>query len=297
MTDDSLRRRAIALYDHFTHTGLDRRAFMADLTKLAGSAAAANALLGTIAASPAAAAIVAADDKRLKAQDAEIPLAGGRSYKAYFAAPAKVAKPLPAVIVVHENRGLNEHTRDVARRVALAGHMAVAVDFLSPAGGTPADEDKAREMIGALDIPASVADGVAIVQLLRKGEGGARVNGKVGVVGFCWGGAMANRLAVAAGDALAASVPYYGPAPDPSQAAQVKAAMLLHYAETDERVNKTAQPWIDALKAAKVPVEAHFYPGTQHAFNNDTSAARYDKEAADLAWQRTLAHFAHYLKR
>jgi len=295
MTDKTLRARAIALYDHFTHNGLDRRAFMAELTALAGSAAAANALLAGIAASPAAAAIVPADDARLMTETTDIPLAEGRTYKAYWAAPAGAHSPLPVVMVIHENRGLNDHIRDVARRVALAGYAAVAPDFLSPQGGTPADEDKARQMIGALDMPKTIADAGALVRLFQKGEGGAHVAGKVGAVGFCWGGALANWTAVAAGDALAASVPYYGPAPDPSQASKVKAAMLLQYAETDERVNKTAQPWIDALKAAGVTVEAHTYPGTQHAFNNDTSAERYDKAAADLAWQRTLAWFKQHL--
>ncbi|MBB5685801.1 dienelactone hydrolase family protein [Sphingobium boeckii] len=293
MTDQNLRQKAIALYDHFTHIGMDRRAFMADLTKLAGSATAANALLMAIAGNPAAAAIVPADDARLKAQDIEWPVAGGRTMKGYWASPAGAKGKLPAVIVIHENRGLTEHIRDVTRRMALEGFIAVAPDFLSPAGGTPTDEDKARTMIGALVLAESIADGAATVTWLK---GDTRTNGKVGVTGFCWGGAMTENIAVSAGSALAAAVPYYGPAPDPAQAAKVKAAMLLQFAETDDRVNKTAQPWIDALKAANVPVEAYFYPGTQHAFNNDTSVERYNKAAANLAWSRTIAHFRKYLK-
>jgi carboxymethylenebutenolidase len=294
MTDRTIREQAIALYDHFTHSGMDRRAFMADLTRLAGSATAANALLMAIAADPAAAAVVPAEDKRLRAADVSWPTGAGRTLKGYWASPATQKGRLPAVIVIHENRGLNEHIRDVARRVALAGYHAIAPDFLTPAGGTPAaDEDKARAMIGALDMQSVIADATATVNWLKSDK---RTTGKIGAVGFCWGGALANWTAVGAGSALAASVPYYGPAPDPSQAAKVKAAMLLQYAANDERVNKTAQPWIDALKAAHVPVEAHFYPGTQHAFNNDTSAERYNKAAADLAWQRTLTHFKAHLR-
>ena len=293
MTDLNLRQNAIALYDHFTHTGMDRRAFMADLTKLVGSTAAANAMLAAIAGNPAAAAVIPEDDKRLKPEYITWPVNNGRTMRGYWVTPSGGAAKRPVVIVVHENRGLTPHIRDVARRVALEGFHALAIDFLSTVGGTPADEDKAREMIGQLVLADSIADGAATIAWLQKED---RTNGKVGVVGFCWGGAMSNNLAVAAGDTLAAAVPYYGPAPDPAQAAKVKAPMLLQYAETDDRVNKTAQPWIDALKAAKVPVEAYFYPGTQHAFNNDTSVERYNKDAADLAWSRTIAHFKKYLK-
>ncbi|WP_380878281.1 carboxymethylenebutenolidase [Sphingomonas sp. DBB INV C78] len=286
MTDKDLRARAIALYDSFTHEHHDRRAFLAELTKLAGSAAAANALAAAIAANPAAAAIVATDDKRLKTGETSWNTANTRKMSGYWASPTAAKKPLPAVIVIHENRGLNDHIRDVTRRVALEGFHALAPDFLSVAGGTPADEAKAREMIGALDLAIAVQDGAATVRMVKADKKG---NGKAGVIGFCWGGAMTNRVAVAAGSALNAAVPYYGPCPDPAEAAKVKAPMLLQFAATDDRVNKTAQPWIDALKAAKVPVQAYFYEGTQHAFNNDTSAERYNKAAADLAWGRTIA--------
>jgi carboxymethylenebutenolidase len=294
MIDKSVRDAAIALYDRFTHVDHDRRAFMADLTKLAGSAAAANVLLATIAADPAAAAIIAADDPRVKGAAAAWPVAGGRTMKGYRARPAEAKGKLGGVLVIHENRGLTEHIRDVTRRVALAGFDALAPDFLSISGGTPADEDAARTAIGALDLATAVADGVATIGWLA---GQPDVNGKVGAMGFCWGGAMTNRLAVAAGSALVAAVPYYGPAPDPSEASRVKAAMLLHYAGNDERVNKTAQPWIDALKAAGVKSEAYFYAGANHAFNNDTSTERYDKATADLAWGRTLAFLKSRLDR
>jgi carboxymethylenebutenolidase len=285
MTDD-LRQQAIALYDRFTHEGMERRVFMSRMVALAGSVAAAEALIGAIAASPAAAAIVSADDKRLTTRTQT--LVGG--YKAYVAEP-RTRSLKPTVMVIHENRGLNEHTRDVARRIALGGYRAVAVDFLSPAGGTPANEDRARDMIGKLDLGNSVADAVAILDELAKSSRG----GKVGAVGFCWGGGFVNRLAVAAGDKLDAGVVYYGPAPAPSEAANVLSPLLIHHAGTDERVAQTLFPWITALRAAGKKVTYQAYDGAYHAFNNDTSAERYNKEAAELAWGRTMRFFGRHL--
>jgi len=284
--DKSTRQQAIDLYDCFTHEGMERRAFMARMAKLAGGMAAAEILVASIAASPAAAAIVAENDPRLTTRTQA--LVGG--YKAYVAEPRSRSLK-PTVLVIHENRGLNDHIRDVARRLAIAGYRAVAVDFLSPSGGTPANEDAARDAIGKLDVGKSVADAVAIVGELKKSSRG----GKVGVVGFCWGGAFVNSLAVAAGDKLDAAVPYYGPAPDASEATKVQAPMLIHDAALDERVNRTSFPWVEALRAAKKPVKFYLYEGVNHAFNNDTSAERYNKEAADLAWKRTLAFFKRYL--
>ncbi len=284
--NDDIRRQAIALYDRFTHEGLERRTFMARMVALAGSVAAAEALICAISANPAAAAIVPADDKRLNTRTQT--LTGG--YSAYVAGP-RTRSLKATVLVIHENRGLNEHTRDVARRVGLAGFRAVAVDFLSPAGGTPADEDQAREMIGKLDLGKSMADAVSILGELAKSSRG----GKVGAVGFCWGGGFVNRLAVAAGDRLDAGVVYYGPAPDPSEATKVEAPLLIHHAGTDERVARTLFPWVNALRAADKPVIYHGYDGVDHAFNNDTSAERYNKDAAELAWQRTLRFFRRHL--
>ena len=283
-----VRQQAVALYDRFTHEGMDRRDFMAKLTKLTGGAAAANALLAAIAADPAAAAIVPADDPRLQTRTIQWELVPGRKMSGYGAAPADARADLPMVIVIHENRGLNEHIRDVARRVALAGFSAIAPDFLSPIGGTPADEDQARDMIGKLDLGATVADGRALIDWLSSPAGGGR---KVGAVGFCWGGGMVNRLAVAAGRSLTAGVSFYGPAPAPAEAAKVEAAMLIHLAGLDERVNATALPWIEALKAAGKKVTSHIYPGVNHAFHNDTSVERYDPAAAKLAWDNTIAFF------
>jgi carboxymethylenebutenolidase len=216
---------------------------------------------------------------------------GQPPYKAYVAEPRDgLAKS--TVIVIHENRGLNDHIRDVARRVALAGYRAVAPDMLSPGGGTPANEDSARDMIGKLDMAKSINDAVGIVDELAKSSRG----GKVGAVGFCWGGGFVNRLAVAAGGKLAAAVPYYGPAPDPSEALKVQAAMEFHNAGLDDRVNATSFPWITALRNAGKTVKFFLYDGVNHAFNNDTSAERYDKPAADLAWKRTLAFFGQHLR-
>jgi carboxymethylenebutenolidase len=284
--DDTTRQKAIYLYDRFTHEGTDRRVFMVDMVKLAGSAAAAELLIASIAASPAAAAIVPEDDKRLTTRTQD--LVGG--YKAYVAEP-RTRSLKATVLVIHENRGLNAHIRDVARRVGIAGYRAVAPDFLSLQGGTPANEDAAREAIGKLDLAKSVGDAVAMLGELSKSSRG----GKVGTVGFCWGGGFVNRLAVAAGDQLDAGVVYYGPAPDPSEASKVQAPLAIHLAGLDERVNRTGFPWVEALRAAGKTVKFYLYDGVNHAFNNDTSAERYNKAAADLAWRRTLAFFRQYL--
>jgi carboxymethylenebutenolidase len=213
---------------------------------------------------------------------------------AYAAAPSRWRRGGPAVIVIHENRGLNDHIRDVARRAALAGYRAVAPDFLAPGGGTPADEDRARAMIGALDAAATVGDAVATAAWLRSRAGGG--HRRVGAVGFCWGGGMVNRLAVAGGAVLDAGAPFYGPGPAAEQAAQVQAALLVILAARDARVNATALPWVEALRAAGKRVESITYPDVDHAFHNDTSAARYNRPAAEQAWAATLAFFERHLR-
>ena len=287
-----IERAAIALHDRFTHEGLDRRAFMAELTRIAGGGAAATMLLSGIACS-AAEPQVAPEDPRIRTQQLEWEPRPGRAYRGYNAAPAAGGERLPVVVVIHENRGLNDHIRDVARRLAVAGYSAVAPDFLSPAGGTPPDEDRARTMIGELNMAETVADGAATIAWFAAPRGGAR---KVGCVGFCWGGAMVNRLAVASGAALSAGVSFYGPAPDPAEAARVRAAMLIVLAGLDERVNATGVPWVAALRAAGKTVESTTYPNVNHAFHNDTSAMRYDRAAAEAAWAATLAFFARHLR-
>jgi carboxymethylenebutenolidase len=290
---DSIRRKAIALYDRFTHEGMERRAFMAEMARIAGSLAAAELLIAGIAASPAAAAIVPENDPRIRTSTSSfLGISGFAKHSAYIAEPVGV-RHSPNVMVIHENRGLNDHIRDVTRRLALAGFYAAAPDFLSPSGGTPRNEDAARDAIGKLDLAQAAAAAVAIV-----GEMKARLDGgpKVGAVGFCWGGGFVNRLAVAAGSKLDAGVVYYGPAPAPSEAVRVEAPLLIHHAGRDARVAQTLWPWVTALRAAGKRVTYHNYEDAEHAFNNDTSTERYNKAAADLAWKRTLAFFRRTLR-
>ncbi len=283
--DRDQRQQAINLYDRFTHDGIDRRDFVAQMTAIAGSAAAASALIATIAADPAAATVVPAADPRLVMSKG--PLTGKSKLSGYVAA-RKGIKHAGVVIVVHENRGLTPHIEDIARRIALEGFIAVAPDFLSSLGGTPADEDVARDMIGKLDLTATVASATMLGEDLKKLR---HSNRKLGIVGFCWGGAFVNRFAVADGAKLSGGVAYYGPAPDPAEAVRVKAPLLLQYAGLDAHVATTGEPWVAALKAAGKDVTAHTYAGVNHAFNNDTSTERFNKAAADLAWSRTIAFF------
>lgn len=284
--DSESRQQAIELYDRFTHEGMDRRVFMARMAAIAGSVAAAEALVASIAASPAAAAIVPTRDSRLTIRVRTF----GNGYRAYVAGPRRRAAR-GIVVVIHENRGLNDHIRDVARRAALAGYYAVAPDMLSSSGGTPSNEDAARELIGKLDLGRAIAAGAGIVGELVKSGGGK----KVGAVGFCWGGGFVNRLAAAAGSNLSAAVPFYGPAPDPTEAFRVATAMQFHLAGLDKRVAETAWPWISALGKEGKTVEVFNYAGVNHAFHNDTSAERYERAAATLAWRRTLDFFARRL--
>lgn len=277
-------QRIISLYDDFTHGGMSRRDFMDRLTKLAGSSAGAAALLPVLQNNYAAAAVVAPNDPRLAIEEASFPGPKG-AVKGTLMRPKAAAGKLPAVLVIHENRGLNPHIEDVARRLALEGFLAFGIDFLSVAGGTPQDEDKARDMIGALDLANTQAEGVAAIDWL---SGLPQSTGAVGAVGFCWGGGMVNRLA-AASPRLKAGVAYYGAQIPAEQAARIKGALLLHYAGLDERINAGIPAYRAALKAAQVRHTIQVYEGVNHAFNNDTNAARYDKAAADLAWSRTVA--------
>lgn len=286
----AITQAMIDAYDEYTHLTLDRRGFMEKLTKLAGSGAAAAAIAPMLAASSAQAAIVAEDDARVKAEDVTWPGDGG-DIKGYLVKPADLSRKVGTVIVIHENRGLNAHIKDVARRVALEGFVALAPDFLSPAGGTPADEDKAREMIGQLNPTQTVANEIATVAFLK---GHADGNGKVGAVGFCWGGGAVNDLAVNSPD-LAAGVAYYGRQAKVEDVPKIKAALLLQYGGVDERINAGIPAYEEALKAAGKDYTVYVYEGAQHAFNNDTSEARYNKEAADLAWGRTVAFFKEKL--
>lgn len=283
MNEPNITQAMIDAYDEYTHLTLDRRRFMETLTTLAGSAAAAAAIAPMLAANSAKAEMIAETDQRIKGEDITYP-GGDGEMRGYLVRPADASGKLPAVIVIHENRGLNPHIRDVARRMALEGFVALAPDFLSLDGGTPSDEDKAREMIGALDAGATNENAVATVTFLKGHEGST---GNVGAIGFCWGGGLVNRLAVNSPD-LKAGVAYYGGQPRAEDVPKIKAAMLLHYAGLDERINAGIEDYRKALTANGKDFTIYVYDGVNHAFNNDTSAARYDKAAADLAWGRTV---------
>ena len=282
-------QRIIELYDRFTHGGLSRRDFLDRLGEIAGSSAAALALLPLLRNDYARAAVVPPGDDRLSIGSASYDASGTR-ITGYVARRKGQAKR-PAVIVVHENRGLNPHIQDIARRLALEGFLAFAVDMLSPLGGTPDDEDKGRDMIATLDAAETARRIAAAVPFLQKHPDS---NGKVGAVGFCWGGGMVNRIAVLAPD-LKAGVAYYGAQPPAAAVPSIHAALLLHYAGLDQRINAGIADYEAALKAAHKRYAVHVYPNVNHAFNNDTGN-RYDKAAADLAWSRTVAFFKEELR-
>jgi carboxymethylenebutenolidase len=257
---------------------------MEKLTRLAGSAAAAAAIAPMIAADPASAAQVPSDDPRLKTDEPTFPGSGG-PMSGYLALPAAPTGKLPGVVVIHENRGLNPHIEDVTRRLALEGFVGLAPDFLSPYGGTPADDNKVRDLFQKIDMAQVTANAVAAVTFLRNDR---RTNGKVGAIGFCWGGGVVNQLAVASPD-LGAAVAYYGQQPAAADVPKIKAKLMLHYAGLDDRIDAGIPAYEKALKAAGVQYQIYMYEGVNHAFNNDTSEARYNKPAADLAWSRTIA--------
>jgi len=282
-------QRIINLYDRFTHGGMSRREFLDRLTELAGSAAAAAALVPLLQNDYAQAAIVAADDARLATERLAYDSPKGKING--YLARAKAKGKRPVVLVIHENRGLNPHLEDVARRFAAEGYLAYAVDLLSLVGGTPASEDAARELHPKMNQDDAVAALVSAVSFLKTHP---ESTGKVGAVGYCFGGLMVNRLAASSPE-LDAGVAYYGRQIPAAQVPNIKAALLLHYAENDDPVNSGIAAYEAALKANGKKYTLYSYPGTQHAFNNDTGAARYNKAAADLAWSRTLAFFAENL--
>jgi carboxymethylenebutenolidase len=285
-----MRQEIIRLYDDYTHERLGRRVFMDRLAALAGGTAAAAAVLPILQNNYAKAAIAAEDDARLTTEEISFPGPSGE-IRGYLARPADAAGKLPAVLVIHENRGLNPYVEDVARRAALEGFVALAPDFLSPQGGTPENEDQAREMIGQLDQQQTLQNALAAVDFL---EGHEATTDKVGVVGFCWGGALANQVAVNSPN-VDAVVPFYGRQPASEDAANIKAPLLLQYAGLDDRINAGIPDYEQALKNAGVDYTIHIYEGANHAFHNDTSAARYDSEAAELAWSRTIDFLKQHL--
>jgi len=273
----------IDAYDEYTHLTLDRRRFMERLTALAGSGAAAAAIAPMLAASGARAEMVAVDDARIVAKGVVYP-GGDEEMKGYMVRPKDAAGALGSVIVIHENRGLNPHIRDLTRRMALEGFAALAPDFLSPVGGTPEDEDRARELIGTLDRGATLENAAASLTFL---QGLDMSNGKVAAIGFCWGGGLVNRFATRSKN-LAAGVAYYGQQAPAEDVPGISAPLMLHYAGLDQRINAGIEDYRKALEDNGKTFEIHMYDGVNHAFNNDTSEARYNKEAADLAWQRTV---------
>jgi carboxymethylenebutenolidase len=283
-----MNREIIDLYDDYTHGGMVRREFLARLARIAGGAAAATLLLPLLENRYAQAVTVAPEDPTLATGREKFSSPAG-TVNAYVARPRGKPKRRPAVVVIHENRGLNAHIEDVARRLALAGFLAIAPDALSGMGGTPANEDEARKKIGELDRETALGLYLAAVSYAAKH---GHSTGKVGCVGFCWGGAVSGRLAANSKDLIAAVV-FYGMPPSADEAGKVRVPMLLHYAGRDTRINETVPAFEQALMAKKVRYELHMYPDVDHAFHNDTNAARYNADAAKLAWNRTV----EYLKR
>jgi len=282
-------QRILNLFDEYTHVPLSRKEFIDRLLKLAGGTALALAALSVLEPGYAAAATVTPADDSLKTEDVSWP-GDGTTMKGYLVHP-KGKKKRGAVVVIHENRGLTPHIQDVTRRVAQAGYLALGVDALSPLGGTPTDEDKGRELIGQLDATKNLHNYLAALAYLR---GRPDCNGHTGAVGFCWGGGLANQLAVH-DPMLNAAVAYYGQQPKAEDVPQIKAAVLLHYGGLDQRINAGIPAYEAALKAAGTKYELFVYEGVNHAFNNDTSPARYNAEAAKLAWERTLRLFKEKL--
>jgi carboxymethylenebutenolidase len=284
--DQSTKQQAIDLYDRYTHEGMDRRLFMADMARIAGGVAAAELLVASIAASPAAAAVVPADDKRLTTRTQD--LVG--SYKTYVAEPRSRSLK-PTVLVIHENRGLNPYIEDVVRRMGAAGFLGFGPDALTPLGGYPGTDEEGVTMQRGLDAAKIREDFVAAAEFLMTHR---ESTGKVGAVGFCFGGGMVNTLAVRLPN-LAAGVPFYGAAAATEDVPKINAPLLLQFAENDAGINGRWPAYEEALKAAGKRYTAYTYPGTSHGFHNDTTP-RYDEAAAKLAQERTIAFFNEHLR-
>jgi carboxymethylenebutenolidase len=283
---------ALKLFDDYVHGKLSRRGFLERASQFAVAGATAEGLLLALSPNFALGQQVPPGDARLKAGFVEYPSPEGYgTLRGYLVRPAKPKGKLPTILVVHENRGLNPHIEDIARRLALDDFIAFAPDALFPLGGYPGDEDKARDLFGKLDQTKTHADFIAAAQVLKTLPGG---NGKVGVVGFCYGGGIANFLATRIPD-LGAAVPFYGAQPSAEDAARIKAPLLLHYAGNDQRITAGWPAYESELKSAKVDYQAFIYPGVEHGFNNDTTP-RYDPAAATLAWQRTVEFFNKHLR-
>jgi carboxymethylenebutenolidase len=278
----------INLYDEYTHKPLSRQEFLRRLTLLAGSTAAAMSLLPMLEVNYAHAAVTGADDLFIE----NIKYPGVQGEMAAYVARPKEQKKYAAVIVIHENRGLNAHIEDVARRAAKAGYLAIAPNALAPIGGTPSNEDEARTRFQQLKQEDSQQNFIRVFDYLATRND---YNGIPGCVGFCWGGAMSNTLAVNV-PSLKAAVAFYGRQPNAADVPKIKAAVQLHYGELDERVNAGMAAYEEALKQNNITYEQYVYKGAQHAFHNDTAPTRYNEEAAKLAWNRTIEFFGKHLK-
>lgn len=292
LTAADFDQELLILFDAYVHGDLDRRGFLDRASKFAVGGVTAAGLLAALSPDFAIAQVVPQGDPRISTERIEYasPMGSG-TMRAYVARPANATGRLPAVLVVHENRGLNPHIEDIARRLAVQGYLALAPDALTPLGGYPGDEDKARTLFAQLDQNKTRQDFLAAAALLRARPDST---GRMGVVGFCYGGGMAHYLATQLPD-LAAAVPFYGNHPPAEDAARVRAPLLIHFAAVDERINAAWPAYEAALQAAGVRYTAHQYPGTQHGFHNDTTP-RFDAAAALLAWERTLAFFARHLR-
>lgn len=293
LTAQDFDQELLILFDAYVHGGIDRRGFLEGAAKFATAGTSAAMLLAALSPNFAAAQVVPEDDKRIVSQGYIVPSPNGsESIKGILVRPAKSeGNKLPAILVIHENRGLNPHIEDIARRLALDGYMAFAPDALTHLGGYPGDEDKARELFAKLDQKKIIEDFVACAAWLKSRPD---ATGKMGVTGFCYGGGIAHTLATRLPD-LNASVPFYGNHPPAADAAKVKAPLLIHFAGVDERINNAWPAYETALKAANVSHTAHTYAGTQHGFNNDTTP-RFDATAAKLAWERTMTFFDKHVK-
>lgn len=292
LTAQDFDQELLILFDAYVHGTIDRRGFLAGAQKFAVGGMSASMLLAALSPNFAQAQQVKPDDPRLRSERLAYPSPDGHgTVNAYLVRPASASGPLPAILVAHENRGLNPHIEDIARRLALDGFMALAPDALTPLGGYPGDEDKARQLFAKLDQGKTREDFVAGARYLKHR---ADCSGKLGVVGFCWGGGIAHVLATRLPE-LDAAVSFYGNHPPAGEAAKVKAPLLIQFAGVDERINAAWPAYEAALKAAGVRYTAHVYAGTQHGFNNDTTP-RFDAASAKLAWRRTLAFFEKTLQ-
>ncbi len=291
-TAQDFDQELLILFDAYVHGTIDRRGFLEGAKKFAVGGISASMLLAALSPDFARAQVVAKDDPRIHTELLDYPsTAGTGTVRGYLAKPANMTGKLPVVLVIHENRGLNPHIEDIARRLALDNFVAFAPDALTPLGGYPGDEDKARELFAKLDSKKATEDFIAAANFLKNRP---ESNGRIGAVGFCYGGGIVHVLAVRMPE-LNAAVPFYGNQPAPSDAASVKAPLLLHFAAVDERINASWPAYEAALKAAQVRYTAYHYPRTQHGFNNDTTP-RFDAAAAKLAWDRSIAFFNQQLR-